>query len=220
MANSGITIVLDQSCDSLTERLTGYPVFVHQSDVRTATDVAVTELRNALCAGTITRPYLLVGASFAGLTALLYAYQYPQEVAGILLLDSSHPRQSEVARAALSEVILENAENTAFRKFVGGFGPTWDYSRRLFDDLGPLGDIPLIALAAEKPPMPACLPDAVQNRLTQDWHALQKDHARRSSRGEMRVVTGSGHEITKVAPDVVIDTIKEMVLEIANKPNS
>jgi pimeloyl-ACP methyl ester carboxylesterase len=38
-------------------------------------------------------PYVLVGHSYGGLYARMYAAQYPNEVAGVVLVDSSHPEQ-------------------------------------------------------------------------------------------------------------------------------
>ena len=206
-----MTIVLDQSCSFLADQLREHDVFVRRGDFMTVPDVAVRELRETMHAESILGPYLLVGASFAGLTALLYAYRFPQEVAGLLLLDSTHPRESEVALSALSDDLPDDPEITAFREFVKGFGPSWDYSRQLFDGLGSIGDIPLVALAAELPPMPRSLPEPIRRRLTEGWHALQRDHARRSSCGEMRIVSGSGHEIARHAPDVVVATVKDMI---------
>lgn len=40
-----------------------------------------------------TPPYVLVGHSFGGLLVRVYADQYPQDVVGLLLLDSRHPDQ-------------------------------------------------------------------------------------------------------------------------------
>ena len=44
-------------------------------------------------AGTIEGPYVLVGHSFGGLYAQTYAARYPDEVAGVSLVESSHPDQ-------------------------------------------------------------------------------------------------------------------------------
>ena len=49
-----------------------------------------TELHTALAAAGITKPYVLVGASFGGHTVRLYARHYPDEVVGIILLDARH----------------------------------------------------------------------------------------------------------------------------------
>lgn len=47
----------------------------------------------------IAPPYILVGHSLGGLYMQLFARRYPQEVAGMVLVDSSHPRQLEGAGA-------------------------------------------------------------------------------------------------------------------------
>jgi pimeloyl-ACP methyl ester carboxylesterase len=51
------------------------------------------ELHSLLQAGGIPGPYVLVGWSFGGLYSRMYAGSYPDEVAGVVLLDSSHPDQ-------------------------------------------------------------------------------------------------------------------------------
>jgi pimeloyl-ACP methyl ester carboxylesterase len=47
-------------------------------------------------------PYVLVSHSLAGLYSRIYAQRYPEEVAGIVLVDSSHPGQFEGSGAALT----------------------------------------------------------------------------------------------------------------------
>jgi pimeloyl-ACP methyl ester carboxylesterase len=44
-------------------------------------------------AASIEGPYVLVGHSYGGLYARMYAARYPDEVAGVVLVDSSHPEQ-------------------------------------------------------------------------------------------------------------------------------
>lgn len=52
------------------------------------------ELRTLLRNAGETPPYVLVGHSFGGPLVRVYADQYPEDVAGLLLLDSSHPDQA------------------------------------------------------------------------------------------------------------------------------
>jgi pimeloyl-ACP methyl ester carboxylesterase len=52
-----------------------------------------TQLHRLLTGAGETGPYVLVGHSYGGLYAVNYAGQYPAEVAGLVLLDSSHPDQ-------------------------------------------------------------------------------------------------------------------------------
>ena len=52
-----------------------------------------TELHSLLHNAGIPGPYVLVGWSFGGFYVRMYAGEYPTEVAGMVLLDSSHPDQ-------------------------------------------------------------------------------------------------------------------------------
>jgi pimeloyl-ACP methyl ester carboxylesterase len=40
-------------------------------------------------------PYIVAGHSLGGMFALSYAHRYPAEIAGVVLLDSMHPTQSD-----------------------------------------------------------------------------------------------------------------------------
>lgn len=53
----------------------------------------VTELHTLLTKAGIPGPYVLVGHSSGGLIMRLYAYTYPQQVVGLVLIDSSHENQ-------------------------------------------------------------------------------------------------------------------------------
>ena len=54
-------------------------------------DQIVTELRQLLDRAQIRPPFILVGHSFAGLTTRLFAARYPEEIAGLLLIDPVVP---------------------------------------------------------------------------------------------------------------------------------
>jgi len=58
-------------------------------DARQISSELHTLLKNADTEG----PYVLVGHSYGGLYARMYAARYPNEVAGVVLVDSSHPEQ-------------------------------------------------------------------------------------------------------------------------------
>jgi pimeloyl-ACP methyl ester carboxylesterase len=61
---------------------------------RTSVSVA-SDLHEILRRASVPPPYVLVGASIGGEYARIYAGHYPQEVAGLVLVDSSHPDQQE-----------------------------------------------------------------------------------------------------------------------------
>ncbi|HUH17550.1 MAG TPA: hypothetical protein VMM85_06355 [Methylomirabilota bacterium] len=66
-----------------------------------------------------------------------------------------------------------------------------------------LGDMPLVLLAHGKP-----LPDREQE---QAWPAAQAALADLSSRGELRVVPGSGHGIRMDAPEELVNSIGDVL---------
>ena len=87
----------------------------------------VGELEALLEAADEPGPYLLAGHSFGGLTMLLFAQGHPEKVAGVILIDSSHPRQEEAfaavpALVAAQEADLANREAIAVRAEAGLVG--------------------------------------------------------------------------------------------------
>ncbi len=76
--------------------------------------VIVEELHTLLINAAVPGPYVLVGHSYGGYTAQLFAERYPELTAGIVLIDSSHPAQ--VARFLAPPLSM----NTAPGKDVEG----------------------------------------------------------------------------------------------------
>ncbi len=60
---------------------------------RTSAEIAM-ELHDLLASASIKPPYILVGASAGGFHVRVYAGKYPNDVAGVVLVDSSHPDQA------------------------------------------------------------------------------------------------------------------------------
>jgi pimeloyl-ACP methyl ester carboxylesterase len=56
-------------------------------------DVLVEELRRGLKALPLEPPFVLVGHSYGGFVAKLFAARHPEEVAGLVLVDVPHPRK-------------------------------------------------------------------------------------------------------------------------------
>jgi pimeloyl-ACP methyl ester carboxylesterase len=69
--------------------------------------VMVAELHELLERAAFPAPYILVGASLGGLNARLYAHTYPDEVAGLVLVDAAHEEQytSEGMRKAFEGIL-------------------------------------------------------------------------------------------------------------------
>ena len=58
----------------------------------------VDDLRRLLAAANLRPPYVLVAASSGALNARLFAYSFPDDVAGLVLVDPSHEDQTETFR--------------------------------------------------------------------------------------------------------------------------
>lgn len=80
----------------LTYDRAGYGWSDLSSEPRTAEQV-VGELQQLLREVEIEPPYILVGMSLSGLFSRLFAYHYPEEVAGMVLVDVAHERMYEDA---------------------------------------------------------------------------------------------------------------------------
>jgi len=79
------------------------------------------ELHALLDKANIAGPYVLVGHSFGGLVTRVFASQYPQEVAGIVLIDSMHPDQW-VRDPALQAQFAQLQEMGRMGNIVAPFG--------------------------------------------------------------------------------------------------
>ncbi len=175
-------------------------------------DQMVRELRALLRNAAVPGPYVLVGHSFGGLNAQLYAGRYPGEVAGMVLVDTAH----EDHPAWLAAVLTEEQMHTPRRLWAGGspegtdFVASFDQARAARWRL----DGPRVVLVRGALPPEERDPtrsDEQIARLERDWLELQAGLARRSPRGRLVVVEGSGHRMHRHRPDAIIAAIREVV---------
>jgi pimeloyl-ACP methyl ester carboxylesterase len=98
--------------------------------------VMADELHQLLENAQIPKPYLLVGASLGGLNARVYAHLYPNEVAGLVLVDAAHEEQylPEAIQKALKQMAGIMSVIAGFSTFMVKSGLA-----SLFPKLLPLG---------------------------------------------------------------------------------
>lgn len=70
----------------------------------------VDELERLLAGANQSGPYILVGHSFGGLNMVLFAHDHLEDVAGVVLIDASHPQQTKKLSAAPSVLKLQDSE--------------------------------------------------------------------------------------------------------------
>ena len=168
----------------------------------------VDELHALLRAAGVAPPYVLVGASFGGLNAQLFASEHPREVAGVVLVDGLHPdldrrieailgrRASAERRAALAR----NGEGVRFADILASDAQV--RAHRAFPA------VPLVALKHGISFDPGGEPDPGVERM---WGALQRANAARSPRGRVVLAPRSHHRIAEDQPELVISAIRQMV---------
>ena len=104
----------------------------------------VRELRLLLAAAKIPGPYVVVGHSWGGLLARLFAYVYPAQPAGVVLLDATtFPYLTPSQARGLHR---RNREGIDLASAVAQS-----------DAVKSLGDVPLVVLGSNKPPLDAKL---------------------------------------------------------------
>jgi pimeloyl-ACP methyl ester carboxylesterase len=184
----------------------------------------VDDLHHLLVNAGIAGPYLLVGASWGGMNVRLYASQYPDEITGLVLVDSVHPDVFGRWLAALPEPAPgEDPTLTQTRQDLTGIlnDPSWGPEQIDFPTSieqvrasGSLGDLPLVVLtAARQIELYDALPGELSATFQRIWLEAQADLVRLSSAGRQIIAVNSGHNIANDEPGVVIDAIRSLVTE-------
>ena len=164
--------------------------------------VVVEELRATLRARGLAPPYVLVGHSLGGLYMQLFARLYPEEVAGLVLVDSSHPSQMAGPRppptfwGVLVDLYMTGTRGREFK----ALDATGQEVLRAPLFLGK----PVILLSAGADP-------AADAGLEATPAQLQRRDLARLYPGSRQQWVSSGHNIQKTHPRVVIEAIREMV---------
>jgi pimeloyl-ACP methyl ester carboxylesterase len=184
---------------------------------RTVQDV-VDDLHTLLHTAGIDGPYVLVGHSLGGLFVRMYASEHPQDVAGVVLVDSVHPDQAERYLAALGRrPFVKRLIAKKLRTFLSHPGSNTEgidvlaaFARAR--TAGRLGDKPLAVITAGRENSPQ-LGRGLKNALDNVWLGLQEELARLSSDSIQVIATTSGHEVISPngQPALVVEAIRQVV---------
>jgi len=166
----------------------------------------------------IAGPYVLVGHSIGGFHVRVYTDRYPEEVAGMVLVDSSHEDQHERLQAVLPPTIP--ADSPIMMEMAAWDNPELNpegldiqASAAQVRASRSLGDMPLVVLTHGRPHDPAALglPDDVAAEFEDVLQALQQDLAQLSTNSTQIIAEEGGHYIHQEQPDVVVDAIRQLV---------
>jgi pimeloyl-ACP methyl ester carboxylesterase len=173
------------------------------------------------------RPYVVVGHSMGGAVSRLYASEYPEEVSGLVLVD---PTPYEAAN------LITAKQWRLWKPLLGGRPPEealkiypaleWapsDRNRELASAAAPLKPMPFIAFQSDKPfdflpfmedgTLPMTAEEAEQFRilLYNAWHDAIGALVSQVPGAKFIDDPHSGHYIHQEQPQLVIDSIREVV---------
>lgn len=168
----------------------------------------VLELRDMLRTEGLEPPYVLVGHSLGGTMVKLFAKTWPDEVAGVVLVDARHEEFTQRCRQVGVHRLLYDPPETFLnmlppvpRAEVLAAPLTLKQARRA----GAFPDVPLIVLTQSNATSrwPASLGKV--------WAAGQRKMASMSSLGRIKVVGDAGHNVHMDKPDVVVRAVTGVV---------
>lgn len=193
---------------------------------RTSQDV-VDDLWQLLQQAQIDGPYLLVGHSFAGLHLRLFVHQHPQVVAGLVLLDASHPDQTLRELHLLppptpsEPAVLTKTRNTLAAEWTDPYhneeGMDIAASAAQVQVTGHFGQLPLVVITAGIDEWEEGFPPEIASASAANWLAMQKELAALSHNSTHIIATESDHSIQDCQPELVVEVIRQLVKEISAK---
>lgn len=151
-------------------------------------------------------PYVLVGHSMGGLIAQLFVVDRPDEIAGLVLVDSSHPGQSaRLARLPSGSALTPGPpppapgpEVVSFEAFAAALGSQPPRVTR-----------PVAVLSRSRWTNGSDGPDD-RARLAV-WQDLQRELAASAPGARHVIATDAGHYVQNDAPALVIDAVRRII---------
>lgn len=177
---------------------------------RTARNIAI-ELKRILRRVGARGPVIIVGNSAGGLYARVFAHEFPDAVAGLVLVEASSEdyedwlgeRHPEMLRTMPEE--LQRAA-PGFADHVAGWKDSLEQARRAW----PLPEVPVVVLTGGRA-------DAGEEERRRAWIDAHEKLAARIPGAKHLVSEKSAHGLAANEPSAVTEAIREMVKEIEGR---
>ncbi|MDX6678340.1 MAG: hypothetical protein QOE31_2392 [Solirubrobacteraceae bacterium] len=179
--------------------------------VRDARD-ELADLRRLLDRAPIDPPYVLVGHSYGGVLARVFAHENPTRVAGLVLIETmgrdGRRRQLAIWPASQATEIRDRLATTMIDDIDLAVGEA------LASRIRTLGDTPLVVVDAARQKSFAVKPARLQHRLRGLWARMHDELARLSDDSVHVTALRSDHDVASAQvgqPDVVIGAVQAVV---------
>ncbi len=168
-----------------------------------------TELHGLLQSAGIKPPYVLVGHSIGGLYQYAFSRLYPDEVAGIVLVDATHPlhlRKMQVEVPVMANML----DSMSRRVFRGMMQAEFMQQQDCIDTLWqkPRPDVPVRVLTRT-----VYSPMEMASGFETMVHGLEPNWLPLVGGKSLQPVEGAGHYIQRDQPKVVVEAIEAVVRE-------
>lgn len=171
----------------------------------------VDTLRKALASAGLDPPYVLVAHGMGGLFAQLYARRLPQEVTGVVLVESTHPEDDVLERRLrfLPRGLAMTLTCGAVRRESRRHSELRFHRQTAaeIDAAGPFPDIPLTVVTGERAPSWLTTSPAQAGR----HEARQRHLVALSRQGTQLLAPHSGHLPQITDPDVVVRATRHVL---------
>lgn len=178
-------------------------------------EVIASALHDLLAEAGLQPPYLLVGHSLGGFHANIFARLYPQEIAGVVFLEASHPDDFETLslHQTLLSRIFEKVFTALYFIFRKSQHSEMDCTKEVVAQMKRVGafpEVPISVITAGKAPLRLLMSSkALQIRLDNQKKFLQLSNCNN------HVIAGqSGHFVQLSEPELVVNVVREILTRI------
>ncbi len=193
---------------------------------RTSLDVAH-DLNALLTQAALPGPYLLVGHSYGGLHIRMFASQFPELVAGMVLVDATHPDQDQRWLASFGPASAKDSPMIGkVREFLGSRTTPSSNPEQIDPQASSaqvraargLGAKPLVILQhSSQFRLDPSLPEDVSLKLEKVAQELQNEFKQLSTNSTLRQSANGGHNLHVEDPDLVIAGIRTALDQVKEK---
>jgi pimeloyl-ACP methyl ester carboxylesterase len=173
----------------------------------------LTDLQRLLGGAHLAPPYVLVGHSYGGLLARLFAKAHPSETAGVVLVDAMGRDQTQRQLAIWPHSVQRSLRRRVARPVRDGVDLA--AGEALASRVRSLGDTPLAVVTAGRHDDEwGRAPAPLARALDRQWATMQDELAALSSDHVHVVAQRSDHSVQGAdgQPDVVIDAVRAVAL--------